>query len=197
MIEKYRYRLWKTVSKHLKIQIKSNKNIAPIHEFSKVWQWGSSFVYQFFSSWVNYSTKQWLSNADPRYPSSAGCYRGISITRCWQNSRIHAYKFVGKIIDAKALTGWSLSSSASLVTELRKPDLRISFQIQTDFTTNAIGTEVKNSLQFITNKCDNWSMLIKVEGMVSNQLSQIWTTINVSGVNDDRQNCTKRSSVAN
>ena len=31
-------------------------------------------------------------------------------------------------------------------------------------------------------------MLIKVEAMVSNQLSQIWTTINVSGVNDERQN---------
>ena len=149
MIEKYRYGLWKTVLKHLKIQMKSNKNIAALHEFSKVWQWGSSFVYQFFSSWVNYSTKQWLSNADPRYPSSAGCYGDISTTRCWQNSHTHACKFVAKTIDAKALTGWSLSSSASLVTELRRPDLRISFQIQTDFTTNVIGTEVKNSLQLI------------------------------------------------
>ena len=141
-----------------------------------MWQWDCSFVYQFFLSWVNYSTKQWLSDADPRYPSSAGCYGDISTTRCWQNSRIHAYKFVAKTIDAKALTGWSLSSSASLVTELKKPDLRISFQIQTDFTTNVIGTEVKNSFQFIINNCDNWSMLIKVEAMVSNQLSQIWTT---------------------
>ena len=40
-------------------------------------------------------------------------------------------------------------------------------------------------------------MLIKVEAMVSNQLSQIWTTINVSGVNDERLTCTKRSSVTN
>ena len=124
--------------------------------FHKVWQWGSSFVYQFFSSWVNYSTKQWLSNADPRYPSSAGCYRDISTTRCWQNSRTHAYKFVVKTIDAKASTGWSLSSSASLVTEPRKQDRRILFPTQTDFTTNVIGTEVKNCLQFIINNCDDW-----------------------------------------
>ena len=34
-------------------------------------------------------------------------------------------------------------------------------------------------------------MLIKVEAMVSNQLSPIWTTINVSGANDERQNCTE------
>ena len=72
-----------------------------------------------------------------------------------------------KTIDAKALIGWSLSLSASLVTELRKPDLRISFQIQTDFTTNVIAAEVKNSLQFIINNCDDWSMLIKVEAIVS------------------------------
>ena len=152
---------------YLKLFFWSN-HAYPISYPSKVWQWGSSFVYHFFSSWVNYSTKQWLSNADPRYPSSAGCYRDISTTRCWQNSRTHAYKFVGKTIDAKALIGCSLSSSASLVTELRKPDLRISFQIQTDFTTNVIGTEVKNSLQFVINNCDDWSSLIKVEAMLSN-----------------------------
>ena len=82
-------------------------------------------------------------NADPRYPSSAGCYRNISTTRCRQNSRTHAYKFVVKMIDAKASTGWSLSSSASLITEPRKPDLRLSFPTQTDFTTNVMGKEVK------------------------------------------------------
>ena len=44
-------------------------------------------------------------NADPRYPSSAGCYRNISTTRCRQNSRTSAYKFVVKMNDVQASTG--------------------------------------------------------------------------------------------
>ena len=158
--------------------------------FSRVWQRGSPFVYKFFLRWVNYSTKQLLSNADPRYPSSAGCYRDISTTRCWQNSRTHAYKFDGKTIDAKVLTGWSLSSSASLVTEPRRPDLRILFTIQTDFTTNMIGTEVK---KLFTIQYKQLWWMIKIKAKVTKHLSLIWTTAYRKLM--IRDNCTKRSLV--
>ena len=131
--------------------------------FKKVWRGGDSSVYHFSLLWVRSFTEQRVSNAragDPRHPSWAGCCADTPIRQCRQIFHTHACLPVTKMIDAKVSTGWSLSSLASSTTEQRKQDPRISSQMQTDFTSNEIRTEVIRIFEIVLHEFHSKKIVI-------------------------------------